>query len=312
MTYGVALPPRRAHLHDEARVRGSMHARRASRRPRSQSERSAAASGGRRRAGSRYTANLELRGVSRRARHRSRRVDALVNVSLVVEPGSLVAVRAPAGRQDDSSLARGGPRSSDVGRGARRRRLAGAPAVARLAALRRRRIGYVSTVQLDRGLTAVENVAIPLELDGARAAMLRHGDEGVEMLGLGALASRFPDELSGGEQQRVAIARRGSRDRVLLSRTSRPAHWTRSPERGPSADARSLRTRRCGCSSPTTRDSRRGPTKSCFSATKSRRSHELGSGRSAFATAVTRKRPLRAAARIASRNARRHSVAASS
>jgi putative ABC transport system ATP-binding protein len=84
--------------------------------------------------------------------------------------------------------------------------------------LRRRSIGYVfQDFNLLPGLTAAENVALPLELDGlaarkARAAGLRTLDE----LGLADRASHFPDQLSGGERQRVAIARAVVGDRRLL------------------------------------------------------------------------------------------------
>ena len=77
------------------------------------------------------------------------------------------------------------------------------------ARLRRRTVGYVfQDFNLLPGLTAAENVALPLELDGmsarrARAAGLQTLDE----LGLAERAAQFPDELSGGERQRVAIAR---------------------------------------------------------------------------------------------------------
>jgi putative ABC transport system ATP-binding protein len=75
--------------------------------------------------------------------------------------------------------------------------------------LRRREIGYVfQSFNLVPTLTAVENVALPLQLDGKdRRKALRTGLEALEKLGLAERAAHFPDELSGGEMQRVAIAR---------------------------------------------------------------------------------------------------------
>src|SRR5207344_145148 len=95
--------------------------------------------------------------------------------------------------------------------------LAGMPR-GRKARLRRRVIGYVfQDFNLLAGLTAAENVSLPLELDGtsgkaARAAAL----EALDQLGLPDQADRFPDELSGGERQRVAIARAVVGQRRLL------------------------------------------------------------------------------------------------
>jgi putative ABC transport system ATP-binding protein len=86
------------------------------------------------------------------------------------------------------------------------------------AALRRRAIGYVfQDFNLLAGLTAAENVSLPLELDGvamrsARAAAL----SSLGQLGLTERTDRFPDELSGGERQRVAIARAVVGERHLL------------------------------------------------------------------------------------------------
>jgi putative ABC transport system ATP-binding protein len=86
------------------------------------------------------------------------------------------------------------------------------------ARLRRRTIGYVfQEFNLLAGLTAVENVSLPLELDGLSAKKARvAGMTVLEGLGLADRATHFPDELSGGERQRVAIARAVVGERRLL------------------------------------------------------------------------------------------------
>jgi putative ABC transport system ATP-binding protein len=86
------------------------------------------------------------------------------------------------------------------------------------ARLRRRMIGYVfQDFNLLAGLTALENVALPLELDDlpprkARIAAMA----ALENVGIAERAGHFPDELSGGERQRVAIARAVVGERHLL------------------------------------------------------------------------------------------------
>jgi putative ABC transport system ATP-binding protein len=92
------------------------------------------------------------------------------------------------------------------------------------ARLRRRTIGYVfQDFNLLAGLTAAENVTLPLELDGTSARTAREiGLQALEELGLADRAARFPDELSGGERQRVAIARAvvGKRNLLLADEPS--------------------------------------------------------------------------------------------
>ncbi|MFV0473986.1 MAG: ABC transporter ATP-binding protein [Pikeienuella sp.] len=87
-----------------------------------------------------------------------------------------------------------------------------------LAAFRRENMGVVfQSFHLIPTMTALENVAAPLELAGAKDAFARAAAE-LAALGLAARADHYPAQLSGGEQQRVALARASApRPRVLLA-----------------------------------------------------------------------------------------------
>ncbi|MCW3844904.1 ABC transporter ATP-binding protein [Micromonospora yasonensis] len=153
---------------------------------------------------------LELRNVHRTHGVGAAAVHALRGVSLAVRAGELVAVMGPSGSGKSTLLALAGgldrPTGGDVLVEGEPLGVLGARELARL---RRRRIGYVfQDLNLLGSLTAVENVALPLELDGvglraARRAALAALDE----VGVAGLGDRFPDQMSGGQQQRVAIAR---------------------------------------------------------------------------------------------------------
>jgi putative ABC transport system ATP-binding protein len=162
---------------------------------------------------------LELRGVSKTYGTGAAEVHALRGVDLSVQAGAMVAVMGPSGSGKSTLLTIAGsleePTSGEV--------LVGGTALAGMsrnakARLRRRTIGYVfQDFNLLAGLTAAENVALPLELDGVSARTARKaGLRALDELGLSERASRFPDELSGGERQRVAIARAVVGDRRLL------------------------------------------------------------------------------------------------
>ncbi len=162
---------------------------------------------------------LELRGVSKIYGQGPDRVHALAGVDLSVRVGEMVAVMGPSGSGKSTLLTIAGsleePTSGDVlvcGMA-----LAGMPR-GRKARLRRRVIGYVfQDFNLLPGLTAVENAALPLELDGVAVPKARAaGLAALEALGVAGRSGRFPDQLSGGERQRVAIARAVVGDRRLL------------------------------------------------------------------------------------------------
>jgi putative ABC transport system ATP-binding protein len=162
---------------------------------------------------------LELCGVSKVYGEGTARVQALRDVDLSVEAGSLVAVMGPSGSGKSTLLTIAGTLEEPT-KGEVRvcgTELSGMSANAR-ARLRRRTIGYVfQDYNLLPGLTAAENVALPLELDGITARKARAASAGaLEELGLADRASQFPDELSGGERQRVAIARAVVGERRLL------------------------------------------------------------------------------------------------
>ena len=153
---------------------------------------------------------LELRKVSRVYGQGAAEVRALLDVDLAVAAGSMVAVMGPSGSGKSTLLTIAGsleePSRGEVWVCGQELSTMSRNAKARL---RRRSIGYVfQDFNLLPGLTAAENVALPLELDGtparkARVAALTSLDE----LGLADRAGHFPDQLSGGERQRVAIAR---------------------------------------------------------------------------------------------------------
>jgi putative ABC transport system ATP-binding protein len=162
---------------------------------------------------------LELRQVSKVYGHGAAEVHALREVSLEVDAGMMVAVMGPSGSGKSTLLTIAGslevPTSGQV--------LVAGQDLATMsrsdkARLRRRSIGYVfQDFNLLPGLTAAENVALPLELDGIGARKAREaGLRALDGLGLADRASNYPDQLSGGERQRVAIARAVVGDRHLL------------------------------------------------------------------------------------------------
>jgi putative ABC transport system ATP-binding protein len=149
---------------------------------------------------------LELSSIRKEYRQGAENVVVLQDVSLRIEEGEFVSLVGPSGSGKSTLLHIAGgldtPASGHV-------RVAGTDlsslGTGDLARLRRRSVGFIfQFFQLLPTLTVLENVELPLIFDGKRSAA---APALLERIGLGEKASRFPSELSGGEMQRVAIAR---------------------------------------------------------------------------------------------------------
>ncbi len=153
---------------------------------------------------------LELIDVQKTYGTGENEVHALRGASLQVKAGELVAIMGASGSGKSTLLTIAGglevPTTGDV-------RIIdnSLPTLkpAQLATLRRQTIGYVfQDFNLIPSLTVIENVALPLELDGVKVRKARKAAlDALESMDIGELADRFPDEISGGQRQRVAIAR---------------------------------------------------------------------------------------------------------
>lgn len=153
---------------------------------------------------------LKMRRVGKTHGRGAQRVDALVDIDLDIAPGEFVAITGRsgsgkttllniAGALDEPTTGNVYVEGQDLGDLSR----------AELARIRRVAVGYVfQQFNLLPALTAAENVSLPLELDGMAPREARgHADTSLAEVGLEGMGDRFPDQLSGGEQQRVAIAR---------------------------------------------------------------------------------------------------------
>jgi putative ABC transport system ATP-binding protein len=156
------------------------------------------------------SAVLELRDVVRVHGDGETAVQALRGVTFTAYAGELVAVMGPSGSGKSTLLTLAGgldtPTSGTVS--VEGTDLAALGAAGR-SKMRRTSLGYVfQDFNLIPALTAAENVALPLELDGTPGRRARElARTALEEVGIGGLADRFPDMMSGGQQQRVAIAR---------------------------------------------------------------------------------------------------------
>ncbi len=160
-------------------------------------------------------AAIELRGVRRSyplddPDQPDATIDALAGVDLTIRPGELVAVTGPSGSGKSTLLHLVGaldrPSAGEIRINGQS--LSGLDAT-KLARLRNRTIGFVfQAFNLVPGLTAAENVALPAVLGREQTDSYRNRvGELLDLVGLTAKTDRLPGQLSGGEQQRVAVAR---------------------------------------------------------------------------------------------------------
>jgi putative ABC transport system ATP-binding protein len=163
------------------------------------------------------TPRLELEGVGRTLPSGDRLLTILDGVNLRIEAGEFVAILGPSGSGKSTLLALMAgldrPSSGEIRMDGRRIDNLGED---ELALLRRRRLGFVfQSFQLLQGVSALENVRLPLDLLGRDDAQAR-ARELLADVGLSERTHHLPAQLSGGEQQRVALARAFAPDPALL------------------------------------------------------------------------------------------------
>lgn len=153
---------------------------------------------------------LKLVGVAQQYGHGATSVSALSGIDLQVKRGELVAVMGASGSGKSTLLAvAGGLATPTTGEVVIDGQHLSELSAAQVAQLRRRSLGFIfQDFNLIPTLTVLENVTLPLELDGhSMKVAKRAGQEALRSVDLGEKADAYPDDLSGGQQQRVAIAR---------------------------------------------------------------------------------------------------------
>ncbi len=137
-------------------------------------------------------------------------VQAVRGVSVSIEPNEFVSIMGPSGSGKSTMMhLMGALDTPTTGRAVFQGRDLQTMSDRERSLLRRTKIGFVfQAFNLLPTLTAAENVALPLLLDHAnRRESIRKATECLDRVGLSARADHFPEEMSGGEMQRVAVAR---------------------------------------------------------------------------------------------------------
>jgi putative ABC transport system ATP-binding protein len=137
-------------------------------------------------------------------------VQAVRGVSVTIQPNEFVSIMGPSGSGKSTMMHLMGALDTPTsGRAVFQGRDLQSMTDRERSLLRRTKIGFVfQAFNLLPTLTAAENVALPLLLDHAnRRESIRKATDCLDRVGLGARADHFPEEMSGGEMQRVAVAR---------------------------------------------------------------------------------------------------------
>jgi putative ABC transport system ATP-binding protein len=163
---------------------------------------------------------MELSDVTKVYQQGRRTVQAVRGVSLSVEAGEFVSIMGPSGSGKSTLMhLAGGLDTPTTGKALFLGKDLAAMSDRERSLLRRTRIGFVfQFFNLLPTLTAAENVSLPLLLGGAgKAQAMKASAESLERVGLLHRADHYPDEMSGGEMQRVAVARAlvGKPDAIL-------------------------------------------------------------------------------------------------
>jgi putative ABC transport system ATP-binding protein len=165
------------------------------------------------------TPMLEFRDVVKSYGSGSNEVRAVTDVNLTFPAGQFCAVMGPSGCGKSTLLHLAGAlESPNAGRVLVDGTDVSTMSPVRQAELRRRHVGYVfQQLNLIPALTAIENVMLPLELDGVptKQARMRAADV-LRRVELSHQIDRYPDDFSGGQRQRIAIARAVIGERRLL------------------------------------------------------------------------------------------------
>ena len=165
------------------------------------------------------TVAVEAAGLTRIFGEEATKVEALRRIDLRVNQGEFVAIMGPSGSGKSTLLhLLGGLDEPTSGSVTVSGHDLSKMSDDELTRLRRRHIGFVfQAFNLMQVLTAEENVALPLIIDGVKEAQANaQARAALERVGIASRADHYPSELAGGEQQRVALARALGTEPVLV------------------------------------------------------------------------------------------------